>query len=126
MSPVPPPRNYNAHNHWHYILCVRYNVSCMCVCVCVQMKTGIGFRPSVPENLSHNSPAPDSVAVYLSFLSLLFFFISTARVRVVPTCTLYYYSVRRRLFDYKFIIYTRLYYIPLNIQYLYGYIHIGR
>jgi len=31
------------------------------------MKTGIGFRPSVPENLSHNSPAPDSVAVYLRF-----------------------------------------------------------
>jgi len=84
MSPVPP-RDYNArthahtHNHSYYYICVYViiyrvcvlffmRVRIICVCVCVQMKTGIGFRPSVPENLSHNSPAPDSVAaVYLRF-----------------------------------------------------------
>jgi len=52
-----------------YHLCVWFFLRvCVYMCVCPG-KTGIGFRPSVPENLSHNSPAPDSVGIFTFFSS---------------------------------------------------------
>jgi len=132
MSPVPPPRDYNARTHAHHTqslalyMCVRYNTSCMCVCVCVCVvfyacayicvcpdENRYRFPPVCPRKFVTQLTCTRLCrGIFTFFVVVLLHFDSSG-----SGCTRIYVilSVRRmafRLYRYPSILYTSRYTIP--------------